>query len=697
MSQHKEQKGIGSFLLLCLMCLGVVFGDIGTSPLYTMGEMFYPEEGHGVPIDKESVIGATSAMLWSLYLIVGICYCMFALSADHHGEGGVLALYALVGTGVTGLLLILGTGLLIGDGAITPPISILGGLEGLQVASPVFKPWIVPLALVILTILFGFQYKGTAVIGLAFGPIMLAWFIAIGAIGLALIECQPEILRALNPLEGIKFLIGGGSISVKIHFLGSAMLAITGGEALYADLGHFTKRSIQVSFAFVVVCLTTNYLGQGAFIISGHKVIEGNVFYSSIKWLIGDVGLCAMIILGTNSAIIASQALITGLFSLVAMAMAMKLMCRVETLCTSDHHKGQIYQPATNKILYLACVAIVLIFQNTKNLGSAYGLAVASLMLITCYALEKVARLLWNWSWPKSLAVFVPFAIIELAFLIANGFKFFQGGYYPFTIGIFVFALMTTWQWGEKSIGQAMSIFCRDKDVSWLIAIKDQMMDLKLALQERLLFAAQLVRGKQSKTEFDRNGAYLVSRPITTLTDFLPSSLLAFIQQWGALPNRILFVHTHINPDVARLGENVDKAQVFDFGSNVWSIVLHYGFRETQYIDIAQEINNLYQQDKLPVPASQWQFVVGEEELIADKNLSWFDKKRLSFVKFLRKLSIPAHHYFGLAGHPAVTKVLVPILFSKTGTEVCLPNLELSINKSTINSNSVESAVTLAK
>ncbi len=679
MNSGKQGKGTLAFLSLCLMCTGVVFGDIGTSPLYTVGEMFYPTEpdgspGHGLPTDIDTVIGATSAMLWSLYLIVGIFYCVFALRADHHGEGGVMALYAKVGTGFIGLLLIFGTGLLMGDGAFTPPISILGGLEGLEVATPIFKPWIVPIALVILTVLFYFQYKGTAIIGLAFGPIMAVWFISIFVIGMELIVECPSIIRALNPLEGVKFLVGGGSISLKVHFIGSAMLAITGCEALYADLGHFSKWSIRVSFSFVVICITANYLGQGAFIAIAGEVIEGKVFHSSIKSLYGDFGLYVMTVLGTLAAIIASQALITGLFSLVAMAIAKGLLWRVKTLCTSDHHKGQIYQPATNWILFAACVAVTLIFETTKRLGPVYGLAIASLMLFDCFAIMKNANQEWKWSWLKVILVFAPFAIIETAFVLANGYKFKDGGYYPYSVGVLVFIVMTTWKWGGAEVAKAMKAFSDGKDVNWLVSKMEWLMDIRISIEEGLSLATKLVQGNQSLAGINRNVVYLVSRPIKSSSDMLPSSLVAFFHQWGALPNRVVFLHVHLDPDVARCSG--DRVDLVDFGMGVWSITIQYGYREAQDIDVLRDVQELFEQNRLPVPSDRWQFVVGEEELIADKNLSRFRRVRLSLLRLLHKIAVPAHKYLGLAGCPAVTKVLVPILFTNEGAKVCLPDLQ---------------------
>ncbi|MBI4129072.1 KUP/HAK/KT family potassium transporter [Candidatus Peregrinibacteria bacterium] len=645
------------FLFLCLMSLGVVFGDIGTSPLYTEGEMFFPLMGAGVPLTPAHIIGANSVMVWSLFLIVGVFYCMFALRADHHGEGGVLALYAKLKDHPLRLipfLLLLGAGLLIGDGAITPPISILGGLEGVSVAAPFLVPWIVPLALCILLLLFAFQRRGTASIGLSFGPIMLTWFLAIAGIGAAYIARRFDILSALNPIVGVRFLMEGGTLSMKVHFLGAAFLAVTGGEALYADLGHFRKGAIRAVFAFVFLCLVLSYLGQAAYVLDGGNVAAGNVFYSSVRDILGDGGVYAMIILGTLAAVIASQALITGMFSIVALAMALRLLPKVRTFWTSEEHRGQIYQPVTNWVLCAACCVIVLSFRSTKQLAAAYGLAVSLLMLFTSFSLPALAHREWRWPLPAVVVVFAPFVLLVAAFVAANAAKFSHGGYVPLLVAVAVLAIMTTWRWGTECVAVAMEHFC-SRDVAWLLRLRERKRrDVALA-------------------GVDRSVVFLTSRSIRRTSDGVPSALRAFIKRYGALPSRILFLRVHIDADRPRV-RSEERFDVRHFGREVRTVIARYGYREVQDIHVRRILLFLYEMGRIPVPADEWEFEISEEEIIAGADLLWHQRWRLRLFRLLRTISTPAHHFFGLFGDPGVSHTLIPVRFSRRSAEVCMPD-----------------------
>ena len=648
------------FPLLCLICLGVVFGDIGTSPLYTEGEMFFPSVGEGVPLTARNIIGANSVMMWSLFLIVGLFYCVFALRADHHAEGGVLALYAKLketsGNAIPlmGFLLIFGAGLFMGNGAMTPPISILGGLEGLTVVAGALEPWIVPLAILILLLLFSFQRRGTTKIGLSFGPMMLAWFLAIVGIGAVFIGRRPEILLALNPFYGIMFLLEGGGISMKMHFLGAAMLAMTGGEALYADLGHFHKQTIRTAFLFVFCCLSMNYLGQAAYLLDGGSIVAGNVFYSSVQSILGSGGLIAMIVLGTLAAIIASQALITGMFSLVAMGMALRLLPKVRTVWTSEEYRGQIYQPTTNWLLCMACVVIVIVFRSTKNLAAAYGFAVASLMFFTCVSLMQVAFYEWRWSRWKTMVVFGPFALLIAAFVAASATKFFHGGYFPFVIGMVTFVMMTTWRWGTEQIAFAVGHFC-SKDVAWLLGVREG------------------AREGGAFVRIDRSIVFLTSRLIRRKSDGIPSALRAFMKRYGALPSRILFLHVHVDADRPRLS-GLERFDVRHFGHEVRTVVARYGYREVQDVHVRRILSLLYETGRISVPAEEWELEISEEEIITGVDVRWYQRFRLGLFRLLRTRSTPAHHFFGLLGDPGVASTLVPVRFSRRSAEVCMPD-----------------------
>jgi KUP system potassium uptake protein len=452
----------------------VVYGDIGTSPLYAMKEClaWHPDgvkagfSPHAVPAYHDNVLGVLSLMVWALFLVICVKYLVFVLRADNKGEGGILALAALVVGGETRknglrlavplLLGLFGTGLLFGDGVITPAISVLGAMEGLSEQSTTLTYLVVPITIGILIALFLVQRHGTGRIGFAFGPVMLVWFAAIGAIGIFWIIQRPEVLLALDPSYGARFLATHGYHGFVL--VGLVFLVVTGGEALYADMGHFGRRPIRVAwFAIALPGLLLNYFGQGALFLSSPPGTIKNPFYEAASIEVFGVSmLIPMLVLATAAAIIASQALISGVFSITRQAMQLGFWPRVTVVHTSAQTEGQIYIPEMNWLLMAGTIAVVLQFRSSSGLAAAYGIAVTGTMGITSYLFYLVAMRRFAWSPSKALAFLVPFLAIDAAFFAANAIKILDGGWFPLAIGVCVFAVMTTWWRGRIELSRLM-------------------------------------------------------------------------------------------------------------------------------------------------------------------------------------------------------------------------------------------------
>ncbi|HEY8832240.1 MAG TPA: potassium transporter Kup [Gemmatimonadaceae bacterium] len=451
MSTNVEARPSGRRLAkLTLLALGVVYGDIGTSPLYALRECFK----HGLDPIPGNVYGVLSLIVWSLIIIVSIKYIVFIMRADNNGEGGILALLALIlqkqrrdadtfrRKTIIALGLI-GAALLYGDGVITPAISVLSAVEGLEVVAPSSSTLVIPITIAILIVLFFYQKKGTAKVGRIFGPVMVIWFLTIGVLGVREIMLAPQILAALNPWYGLRFFVDHGASGFVL--LGAVVLAVTGAEALYADMGHFGKRPIRLAWSGLVLpCLLSNYFGQGALILRDPSAAV-NPFYL----LAPRAALYPMIALATIAAIIASQALISGAFSLTQQAVQLGYSPRVQIIHTSQQDTGQIFVPEVNRALALGCVFVVLYFQSSSALGAAYGIAVTGTMAITTILFYVLARSHWQWSIWRAGALTAFFLIIDLAFFGANLLKILQGGWVPLAIGLGIFVLMTTWQRGR--------------------------------------------------------------------------------------------------------------------------------------------------------------------------------------------------------------------------------------------------------
>jgi KUP system potassium uptake protein len=446
-----------TFAALSLGALGVVFGDIGTSPLYTLRECM--AAAGGAKAGVEDLFGILSLMFWSLIMVVTVKYLTFVMRADNHGEGGIFALLAIVperfrataaSSGkVTGmaLLAVIGAALLYGDGVITPAISVLSAVEGLAVASPRFSPVVVPLTCVILVALFSIQRRGTGDVGKLFGPVMVVWFGALAVLGVFHISRRPEILGALSPLHGVSFFLRHGLHGALI--LGSVVLVVTGGEALYADMGHFGVRPIRFAWTgFVLPALVLGYLGQGALILRDSKAIE-NPFFSMVP---PGLPTYLLVLLSSAATVIASQALISGAFSLTRQAMLLGYLPRVTVKHTAFFTEGQIYIPEVNRLLAVGCILLVLTFRESVKLAAAYGIAVTGTMAITSVLYYIVARYTWRWSAWKAGALLALFLSFDLPFLAANLFKFFDGGYVPMLIGATLIAGMLIWSRGRTAL-----------------------------------------------------------------------------------------------------------------------------------------------------------------------------------------------------------------------------------------------------
>jgi KUP system potassium uptake protein len=446
---HGASSAKSRFIVLTLGSIGVVYGDIGTSPLYAFREATVAATAGG-PITEAAVLGVLSLIIWALIIIVTIKYVFLLLNADNKGEGGTLALMALLRRalgrqgGMVLALGLIGTALFFGDALITPAISVLSAVEGLKLATPTVEPFIELLAVFIIIALFLAQKRGTAAVASFFGPITLIWFFTIAVIGLAHIVKKPLVLMAFNPVQCMSFMLSHGWIA--FITLGAVFLAVTGAEALYADLGHFGKRPIQTAWLFIVFpCLVLNYLGQGALVLLDPAAIE-NPFYRALpEW-----GLLPMVGLATAATVIASQAVITGAYSLTQQAMQLGLLPRLEVQHTSEAQSGQIYMPQVNLLLLIGVLFLVVLFKTSSALATAYGIAVTGTMIVTSLLTLILMRRVWRWSWWLTGSVMLPLILVDAVFLVANLVKVVSGGWVPILIAAMLMILMLTWIKGVR-------------------------------------------------------------------------------------------------------------------------------------------------------------------------------------------------------------------------------------------------------
>ncbi len=533
--------------LLVLGALGIVYGDIGTSPLYALRESFLPTH-HITPV-HDNVLGVLSLIFWALTLVVVLKYLTFIMRADNRGEGGILALLALLHTRtrvsapklVLGLGLF-GTALLYGEGVITPAISVLSAVEGLEIATPALSRFIVPITVVILIGLFLMQRRGTAGVAIIFGPITLLWFIALALLGIVWIIRAPEVLKAISPHYAIAFFADNGLTGYWL--LGSVVLAITGAEALYADMGHFGRTPIRIGwFAVVFPALLLNYFGQGALLLT--KGATEHPFYEMVpSW-----ALYPVVGLATAAAIIASQALISGSFSLTRQAIQLGYFPRIGIVHTSEKAEGQIYIPQVNTVLMVLCIVLVLVFQKATNLAAAYGLAVVGTMTISSILFYFVARERWGWKKWQAAALCTLFLAIETAFLGANIVKFLHGAWLPLAMGAVVFTIMSTWKRGRSILG---AVFARGA------------FPMDLFVNEIKTKPPHRVKG----------AAVFLSASSTGV----PPVLLHHLKHNKVLHEKVVLL-SFITEDVPHVAKQ-DRLEITDFGVDLYRVTAHYGFME---------------------------------------------------------------------------------------------------------------------
>ena len=543
------QSSKSSLAALTLGAIGVVYGDIGTSVLYAVKEVF--GSGH-VPFTPTNVYGILSIFFWTLTVIVSLKYVVLVLRADNHGEGGLIAMLALASQAVKdkpqlrGVLLavgIFGTSLFYGDGVITPAISVLSAVEGLEVVSPHFKQYVIPLTLVVLFCLFVVQKRGTGGIGKFFGPITLVWFLTLAGLGVFHIQGHPEILWAMSPHHALGFMWHNPGISFII--LGAVVLCVTGAEALYADLGHFGKRPIRLAwFGVAMPALTLNYFGQGALLLAEPEAVKNPFFMMAPDW-----ALVPLVVMATLATVIASQALITGAFSVTKQVIQLGYLPRLNILHTSVRDTGQIYIPLVNWGLFVAIVLAVVMFRSSSNLAAAYGIAVTLDMLITTILTFFVIR--FGWGYPLALCVAATgfFFVVDLAFFASNLLKLFQGGWFPLMIGGGVFMLMMTWKQGRSLLN--------DK-------LRADAIDLKDFLESVFL---------SPPTRVDGTAVFLTAEP-----GAVPNALLHNLKHNKVLHRQNLFV-TVRNHEVPWIGRD-KRLQVEPLGHDCWQVVVQYGFKD---------------------------------------------------------------------------------------------------------------------
>ena len=673
------------FALLVVRACGVVYGDIGTSVLYTLREMFFGAHTYGqVPITQDNIIGAVALIFWSLLLLITIKYIGFVLYADYHGEGGVFALLGrlngakYLGAGLVTGMLILAAGLLYGDGLITPAISILSAIEGLEYMTEWFKPYVMWIAAAIVLALFAVQSKGTAKVGLWFGWCIVLWFVSIGLCGAVLVWRHPQILLAVNPMYGLRFLASLGW-SPSLVVLGFVMLAVTGGEAMYADMGHFGRLPIQVGWlGLAYPCLLLNYFGQGAFLL-GH--LEGggaapdtvHVFYAAFNAVVPGVGpLILMVSLATMATIIASQALISGAYSLTAQAIVLGYGGRMDITHTSTEHAGQIYIRALNWLLCTGCLVLIFTFHSSSNLASAYGLAVSGVMLATSLTMMPLAVLRWRWSVLRASLLFGFFAGIEGMFLLANTLKFLEGGFVPLAIGLGLFVAMSNYRWGRtRLLAQAYAGFATTRDMHWFLDLKQRLIDHGGVLHEYT----------RDLKEAERTDVFMTSRPVSQETDGVPVVLRAYLKRHGTVAKNLLLLT--IDQQRVPLVQPEKQYEIEYLGANVWTIVSHFGFMQKPDVPrILQEANVHPELRHLDLSLANIE--IGEEEIMVDPKTPWLRKLWVRAFALQLKMSVPAHRYFGLRwDHPMVagsagiehlSKTVVPVLIDSSGARILLPD-----------------------
>jgi KUP system potassium uptake protein len=605
---------------LSLGALGVVYGDIGTSPLYTIRECVYGP--HAVPVNEANVYGILSLILWSLILVVALKYLVFILRADNDGEGGILALFALVassqkngngqgrGRGGVAVLLMLGifgAGLLYGDGIITPVISVLGAMEGLGVRVPALQPAVVPITIGILVGLFMVQKHGTGPLGRWFGIVMLVWFTMLAVTGVRGLLEHPQVLQAVSPVWGARFMIAHGWHG--FFLLGAVFLAVTGSEALYADMGHFGRTAIRIGwFSLVLPSLVLNYFGQGAHVLAEPSAAENPFYGLAPGWT-----LYPMLVLATMAAVIASQALISGVFSVTRQAMQLGYWPRLRVLHTSAHEEGQIYIPEMNYLLLVGCIVLTIGFGSSSAIAAAYGIAVTGTMIITSLLFWVVARRLMGWSGGAVTALVGLFLVVDVAFFAANAVKIADGGWFPLAMGLSVFIMMTTWHRGRQLFARRIS-------------------EESLALD---LFLADI--GETKPYRVPGTSVFMTSNVGVT-----PGVLLHYFKHSKVLHRSVVLFTVH-NARVPKIAAD-RMVELRELGQGFWAVVARVGFMQDPDVPaILKQANAL----GLDVDLVDVSYYLGRETLLTGGR-SPMARWRKGLFAFLSRNARPATQFFHL-------------------------------------------------
>jgi KUP system potassium uptake protein len=597
---------------LALAALGVVYGDIGTSPLYTMKEVFAVSP-HPVPLTHDNVFGILSLIVWSLILVVSIKYVAFIMRADNRGEGGIMALLALASRNLSNsartqaaivTIGILGACMFYADGMITPAISVLSAVEGLEVAAPALHSFIVPVTLFVIFILFWVQSKGTALVGAFFGPVMLLWFSTLAVLGIVNILHEPSVLQALNPYYAYAFFAANPWLAFVA--LGSVVLAVTGAEALYADMGHFGRKPIRLAwFGFVLPALVLNYFGQGALILHNAASIKNPFYLMAPAW-----ALYPLIALATLATVIASQAVISGAFSVSRQALQLGFIPRMRILHTSEREKGQIYMPWINWGLMLAVMALVIGFGSSGDLAAAYGIAVTGDMVITTLLAGVVFRHLWHWSWLRTGFLVALFLVVDLAYFGANILKIPDGGWVPILIGSIIFTLMTTWKTGRKLQAKRL---------------KSEAMALESFIE---------AMGNYPPTRVPGNAIFMTPNP-----HGVPHAMLHNLKHNKVLHEKVILLTVKIE-DVPYAAEE-NRIAIEKLPHEFYRITVSYGFKDDP--DLPSDLE-LCAQLGLELDAMDTSYFIGKETLIPKRHSEMAYWREKLFVGMFRNAdSVTAH------------------------------------------------------
>ena len=610
----REEPSGKRLLLVSLTALGIVYGDIGTSPLYALRACFVGD--NSVPLTSENIFGVLSLILWSLVIVISIKYMLYVMRADNRGEGGILALMALLvprrnieqrRQWVLMVIGIFGAALLYGDGMITPAISVLSAIEGLELATPVLSQFHIPLTVMILVLLFLFQQRGTARVGAVFGPIMLVWFGVLAALGLISLFHRPSVLAAVNPLYAIRFFLSNDWEGFLV--LGAVFLVVTGGEALYADMGHLGRRSIRLGwFGLVLPALVLNYFGQGAFLLGNPEGLANPFYLLAPRW-----ALYPMVLLATIATVIASQAVISGAFSLTRQAVLLGFLPRLRLVQTSREEIGQIYIPVINWLLMIATIVLVLGFRTSNNLTGAYGVAIATTMVITTLLAYELTRKRWGWRLFTAIMVTMGLLTVDLAFFGSNMLKIEAGGWVPLLVGGLIFTLMTTWKQGRTILREQF----KDEDQQ----------SLPDFLKEVSANPPQQVPG---------TAIFMIGR-----RDGIPTILQHHLKHNQVLHERVILL-TVIIEEIPRVSPS-KRLEVTKLEQGFFRIVMHFGFMESPNVPHALRLSQKY---NLEIEPDRVTYYVGRQTLVPNPQggamAHW---RKVLFVFMARNAAQPIAFY----------------------------------------------------